>query len=359
MTQPVGSVLGTHPISRTWLRSSPILCIVDGLAFILQIISHHFVDHLPWRRAFRFATENRFEGVEGSEAIEESGRTFALRWLLFLIGTHASFLKLVGAEGLPGTKMLGVCFAVSFVFFEVVLYAFPKRKVDSEIVPPVLLRKRSGWAVTSGFWIGCSAQSYLFLWTFWQLVGIDTSFKIPPPQTPIQIASPKVYRFATVALRSVAFFFLLGVFLIHWVMEGLRSFIYFTILGLVLSTMSLYDHLVVLEPDDEKDTLVLFISAAIVNVGIWAHLELWSWLATRWPAVAERLLILDTKTAQMIQKKELDTKRNSMEWLRDRTWLHAMPLSMFLANVALCVLWYRYCYNAEGTSYQDWTDGMS
>lgn len=122
MTQPVGSVLGTNPISRTYLRSSPIVCAFDTLHFTAEIIVNRIVriDHCDsFRDAITEALESRFKHVlDESEGHSTFQTQTVVRWVLFVLGTHGCILKLARATGKPWTKTWGFAYVLSFLVFE-------------------------------------------------------------------------------------------------------------------------------------------------------------------------------------------------------------------------------------------------
>ena len=385
MSQPVGSVLGTHPMSRTWLRSSPILCVVDVVAFIAEVMRYCLQGKIPLRDAFQFATEKRFKDVEDDgERLQYLRRSFALRWLFFLIGTHASMFKLVGARGLAWTKAIGLCFAVSFVFFELVIYLYPKLRSDDGRIPTRSLF-RSKWQKPTkiGFWLAALSQCLLMLWTLWDLVGIETR-KIPrdPTRDYIKISIGS-WIFSTFCLL-LCFSSLFVERLIRG-QHDLPTWQRWTFLMCLVpfSMCGFLTHLVFLlnerftSPDnpnydpDNPDLAVntagqnrLFGSVLLAGALYVLDSMIWPALPLRLPSLAEKLLVIDGKTAKQIREETFRVEITPMETVVgglqvDRTWLKETAFTMFLANATFFVLWYRYCYDPSSTSYPGWTSGMS
>lgn len=200
ISQPIGSVLGTNPSSRTWIRSSPLFCIIDCFAFTVQVLYNSFVSRSSLPVAFLFETEVRFKDVDEAERLATLGRGFVMRWLFFLIGTHSSFLKLVGAHGLPWTKAIGLGYATSFVFWEVVIWLYPKLQKNG--LSRSMLMGRSERPTEFGFWVACCAQLLMTLWSIWDLVGIETRKVSRRPDREYSQLGPLNWLLAFVSLAT-------------------------------------------------------------------------------------------------------------------------------------------------------------
>lgn len=371
MSQPIGSVLGTNPISRTWLRSSPLFCIVDCFAFTIQVLYNSFVSRSSLQGAFVFETEVRFKDVDESERLVLLSRGFVTRWLFFLVGTHTSALKLVGAHGLPWTKATGLCYATSFVFWEVVIWVYPM--LQNKGPSRSMLVGRSERPTELGFWVACCAQFLMSLWSVWDLVGIETREVSRRSDREYSKLGALNWFFAFVSLAT-GLASLLG-------MTWFRQKFIFTFWFMAVWMCCFLSHLAYLlnerlpesmQVDENGQRTVNYelqnrwAGAVFATSGaILVHHYLWPSLALHFPSVAERLLIIAPSTARSIKARTfrgpIKTKPEWMVWwqVEDRDWLLGSALTMFLANITLFVLWYCYRYEEAGTGYPSWTEDMS
>ena len=131
MTQPSGRVLGTPNRYRTYLRSSPIICALDAVFFIIRILINPLYFHISLRQSIVWTVANRYRGNEdASEGIQSLERLTWLRWLWFLLGTLGPAVKLAAMRGVPWTKAWGMMFLSAWVVFEIVGF-MGKRAIDA------------------------------------------------------------------------------------------------------------------------------------------------------------------------------------------------------------------------------------
>lgn len=125
-----------NPLDQSWHQSHITHVAVEFTTFLYsrllcayhQVVYNSFNTRSSLQSAFVFETEVRFKDVNESERLVLLPRGFVMHWLFFLVGTHASILKLVGAHGLPWTKAIGLCYAASFVFWKTVIWLYPKNR---------------------------------------------------------------------------------------------------------------------------------------------------------------------------------------------------------------------------------------
>lgn len=77
----------------------------------------------------------------------------------------------MGAHGLPYTKAVGLCYATSFVFWEMVIWVYPKFQ-KKRLSRGMLGRNER--PTEFSFWVACCAQFLMSLWSVWDLAGIET-----------------------------------------------------------------------------------------------------------------------------------------------------------------------------------------
>ena len=119
MCQPFGRVLGLPHQHSFALRSSPIICIVDSFAMLLQFVCRG----IQRRSAFEgvnLTVQARFAGVQvdkdGSFAALRKNTVF--RVLLFLLGAFPQAIKLYAVRGVPWTQALATVYLASFMLSE-------------------------------------------------------------------------------------------------------------------------------------------------------------------------------------------------------------------------------------------------
>jgi hypothetical protein len=119
MTQPSRRVLGSKPHYRTYLRSSPILCSIDALFFLLRAFLSALNLRIPLSQAINITVGERYydiqDPVEGIQSVEK--QTW-LRWLWFVLGMAGPAIKLCAMEDVGWTKAWGVMFLGAFVVVE-------------------------------------------------------------------------------------------------------------------------------------------------------------------------------------------------------------------------------------------------
>jgi hypothetical protein len=119
MTQPSGRVLGSTPYYRTYLRSSPILCSIDALFFLLRVFLSALTLRIPLSQAIDTTIQERYRDVQDPvEGIQYVETQMWLRWLWFFLGTAGPAIKLCAMENVGWTKAWGMMFLGAFVVFE-------------------------------------------------------------------------------------------------------------------------------------------------------------------------------------------------------------------------------------------------
>lgn len=121
MTQPVGSVFGTNPNCRTYLRSSPIICTADTVMFLVEVVVLKFSESANWRQAVTKVSETRFKSAPEGENQQIFRLQSYIRWLAFILGRGGSILKFAAAQGIPWSKAIALAYATSFCVFEMMI----------------------------------------------------------------------------------------------------------------------------------------------------------------------------------------------------------------------------------------------
>jgi hypothetical protein len=122
MFQPAGEVVGakTTSIPHSFLRSSPIICVIDSgfiLTKYLEFVIQAKNPKLALTRFIRF----RFQDDVNDEAREGSFRNLQnnsiVRLILFLV-TCPQYIKLYASSGLLGTQVVASMYLLSFILVE-------------------------------------------------------------------------------------------------------------------------------------------------------------------------------------------------------------------------------------------------
>jgi hypothetical protein len=138
MAQPGGRVCGLPSRYRTYLRCSPLLCVVDAVSILLRMLVSTYLGQSPLE-ALGTLLHERFKDSEGAgsqdsrqptnhnatvELDDQSGgvqsleRMTWLRWLWFILGTLPPAIKLASMRGVPWTQVWGMIFLASWIINE-------------------------------------------------------------------------------------------------------------------------------------------------------------------------------------------------------------------------------------------------
>lgn len=181
MTQPCGSVCGLPGRYRTYLRSSPTLCLADSISILLRLIIISACLKVSPFESLQVLLDERFSDAEDDDpqgGFRSLERLTWLRWLFFILGTLPPTIKLASMGGVPWTKTLGMIYLTSFLVVETLVIVSTRR---SNIPQHHIARSRTPQAeyVRKAFTevdkvlaiLAFSAQFGLFYW-----VQAKTSF---------------------------------------------------------------------------------------------------------------------------------------------------------------------------------------
>lgn len=379
ITQPVGSVLGTPSISRTWLRSSPVICAVDShLPAAGSAQPHGSVSLL--RCVAYVAMRARFPN---REELKDSNRALVIRWVLFAIGSYSSILKILFASGVPFSKAWGLMFATSFLVFELAIFLY--RQDETQRGPP--FNDFLGWhewindrLVKRAYSVGVGSRIALL---FYAGMTLKTSYQKevlssnPDPYT-IHLAGWNIKTRDHLAVAIIATMLLLN--LATYTFSQERKYktdlargrqtrpqsswllslspVVALIVGLFYSgLMCLFDISLQWAGVSHVYTASIWpiLQCLLVEV---VYLVAWIIVCTK-PHIAQRLNILDERAAEKIKVlkagglNEPDMVQLMLQ-LKHQTW----PLTMFVVNVYTGMLWYGLVYDPAGTSLPIWAAAL-
>jgi hypothetical protein len=367
MSQPSGRVCGLPSKHCTYLRCCPLLCAADSLSIFIHLTL--FSAAFPFKDGVRLLIHYRFDDNkdndnEGGDIRAIQKLTF-IRWMFFVFGTLGPGIKLMAMEGVPWTKAWGVMFLLSFVMVEALVILSWNLGI-CEAVPEAhneetLQRIKSKLSETNQVFLNITAFLYVLL-LLWVVLDIHEGFHPfsiladldsgPFMQTTFGFY---VLLFEGVFLPIIIF---CAVCFIIWLFSFLRDFMaavgwksgikaslalcaYISLilelvgLGYFCVTVELVKVVVV-------DWCFLIALVALVLLGF-KGLEL---MASSFPKLARTVLITFPK---------LEERGRTGDRIEDQEALAYLCFMTFLYPTVLCVIWYAYRYDPEGTVNRGWT----
>ncbi|PVH75458.1 hypothetical protein DL98DRAFT_658139 [Cadophora sp. DSE1049] len=144
MTQPCGRVCGIDNRYRTYLRSSPIICVLD-IIMMLSRFPHLIIKRrIPAKKSARLTIMERFDDDSPVEGIQVLGSTVWIRWLLFMMGPLPQAIRLASFQGVFWSKVLGFGFLVPWLIMELmILISVKMARISSTIASaPAVVESR-------------------------------------------------------------------------------------------------------------------------------------------------------------------------------------------------------------------------
>jgi hypothetical protein len=370
MTQPSGRVLGSPPHHRAYLRSSPIVCAVDTLFFLLHLALSPIIFWVPVSQAIDITIQQRYRNVEDPvDGIQYLEKQTWLRWLFFVVGTLGPAIKLAAMQGMPWTKAWGMMFLGTFVVFESIV-CIKKRPINDEAA--VLLGETASASVP----IPESARSLVKYINYFELlmltlallihtgvlawVVVDlwalraptsySDWKDPAQVTGIQTlfaVGGRVILLPMIACsaRMIQFFLYINIVFEpvrrggRWDQDRTTIAFCFPIYSLIAAEAGIVSSwmLFVLLPFSPVILLDMLLFG-LAFAGPWLLNRAISWLCSIFPALSVNLL--------MIPETARDT------WPSSRA---AWTLVFIVLNLTICALWYLFRYSPAGTVNPSWT----
>jgi hypothetical protein len=103
---------------RVYLRSSPFICLADSVSIITRLVVLSAALRISLSKSFRVLIDEHF----GDEDPRSLANTTWLRWLLFILGGLRLVIKMTSFKGTPITKFYGLCYLVSFLLVEMMIF---------------------------------------------------------------------------------------------------------------------------------------------------------------------------------------------------------------------------------------------
>jgi hypothetical protein len=137
MMQPAGRVCGYDLSLRTYLRSSPIVCVCDAVLILVRFALNYANVRCPFLAAkLVMATRKRGERAGEAGGFQYLETSNFLRWFVFILGVVPQTIKLLACKGIPWTTTWGLLYLSAFVVSEImdILSRFSN---DSNQEPPL------------------------------------------------------------------------------------------------------------------------------------------------------------------------------------------------------------------------------
>jgi hypothetical protein len=354
MTQPSGRVLGSTPYFRTYLRSSPILCSIDALFFLLRVFVSALTLRIPLSQATDITIRERYRDVQDPvEGIQYVETQTWLRWLWFFLGTAGPAIKLCAMENVGWTKAWGMMFLGAFVVFEGMVILEKRGFEPAALEEPKRINYLNR-VEQRVFVFAILMHIGIVLWAVVDLLALRTpAFQIEekPYTAGLTGLSPRPYVLAQIGAFLILTFFsvtalgtLFGFFAFirdgrKW--EGQKAIDVF--LCLVLSVpLSVLTFLMIVELINGGFFIPLsFLDIILFLLSFTAPLLLVVmilWLCSWYPHLSVYILMVPESS----RGRELPRA----------IW----TLVFFVVNLSVCALWYCLRYDPKGTVNPSWTE---
>lgn len=320
MTQPTGKVCGLDLSLRTYLRSSPIVCIADATTILIRFTAYIYIGFSPSLAAKRvlIAREHEIEDNGprrgGFQALEQLP---FLRIVWFFIGVLPQVIKLLACTGLPGTQTWGCFYLSSFIVVETMnaLSSFAaEEEIDFEEDNP-LERSLHICERTFGA-LAIFSQLCLLAW-------VDLAGHLPDPGP--------VTRWSFWMLRLTAHFVVIVIYLSLTLLqaeEGAAAAQALRRGAVVLSMLVIYVVLAILHGLDMRFSHMYFIWSFIISSAAWALFF--------YPPTRRHLLLCESG--------------------HRRGFRNVLAFDFFCRIFCFGLFWYYWYYNPANTKKPDWVN---
>jgi hypothetical protein len=366
MAQPSGRILSLPAKYRTYLRCSPLICAADCLSIFIHLAL--YFSSFPPKDAIRLLTTERFgdneKAAEGIQAIEKL--TF-IRWLFFVFGTLGPGVKLMAMEGVPWTKAWGAMFLLSFLIVEALVVLSwiygPHEPVPESHAEDMLLHFKSklekadmGLLVGSGLsyaWVLAWVVTDIHNSSVHQPMGVSSA-RLPFWFTPFQtLLDIQIIVLVLLILPVFVSLVIIVVWLINCFFHQFfnpnssgkcENFVVCFYFLFVLATFSFGGFFSAVLFMDSLITWGFFTVLVCPGLIVYGFLQSY---AERWPRLAGSVFIT--------WESEAEVRGMDRDVTGDPPDLTLLCFMMFLYTMILCVIWYWYRYNPEGTVNREWT----
>ncbi|KAL8899509.1 MAG: hypothetical protein Q9207_006161 [Kuettlingeria erythrocarpa] len=160
MTQPAGSLTpGISAEQSFYLRASPVLCIADALAVLVQFVELS-TDRSPGlaisrlgKMRFRRASEAETTRTQ-LQSLQENGW---FRTIFFLFSVLPSVIRLYACTGIPGSQALASLYLISWTILEILVVLPARHSMGNRFDGIVLVQSRVQKGADGLMAFGCFA----------------------------------------------------------------------------------------------------------------------------------------------------------------------------------------------------------
>ena len=319
MFQPAGELVGAKidSIPRSFLRSSPIICLIDAVFIVTKYIEFVVEERNPKLALHKFI-RFRFPDDVNDEAREGSYRNlqkkFIVRLVLFLF-TCPQYIKLYASSGILGPQLVTSMYLLSFVVVECFVN-IPLRTARQDVGNTP--RATAAYGSTSLPYVSSAlATAFAFWFT-------ASSFRDAFPQ--LKYTMPQWIGIITTLFGFVATFFALGT--LFWVASSRQVATVPVLIWLLLTGLPVLYYLggsllKKLDPSGKCSTLLIM-----------------AWVSVALKYASSTIAPMRTnghpRTIKLIE--------------------FVLTLYFFILNLGTAVLYFWASYSSVGTNRPQWTD---
>ena len=121
MAQPAGRLCRHHRLRRTYLISSPLMCICDLIFVIGHLSSARLYKLFGGSTGMMLLLSERFSAPVPEDHLHALVQHTRLRWLFFVLGPLPAVLLLLGLSGVMWTQVLGSIFLAEWLMSELLI----------------------------------------------------------------------------------------------------------------------------------------------------------------------------------------------------------------------------------------------
>ncbi|KAH8592558.1 hypothetical protein B0O99DRAFT_743471 [Bisporella sp. PMI_857] len=369
MTQPSGRVLSLPTRYRTYLRSSPILCALDVLCFLVRIAITPRLLGISLQEALTVTLRERYLRTEDiSEGIQNLEKQTLLRWFFFLVGTVAPGIKLASMQGIPWTKAWGMMFLGSFLVLEIMVIFKKSPRGEGYLGNEPELSQRQTRFLTifrarerEAFLVGLTFHLSLLIWAIFDAWGLRISaYPLPGHKSLFPVEPLVPFFMATVSLLAVT-----PAITLTWI---------------IYTTVSRWPSPRFGAPGRNCYRIALDIIGSIIVVVSWILLlafivtSLIGVPYTRWMSITKTTILIDiplllflvsifpaTMTGIQLLCRRYQSLASRLLIKPSGDGTHAfvhfealLNLMFFLTTLSICPTWYALRFDPEGTVNPSW-----
>ncbi|KAF2267548.1 hypothetical protein CC78DRAFT_613981 [Lojkania enalia] len=318
MMQPSGRVFSYDLSLRTYLRSSPIVCILDATLITIRFATYLCITHSPFTAASRvIAIRNEDIGNAESWGFQHLEQSVFLRGFLFIAGVLPQIIKLLACSGLPWTQTWACFYLAPFVVVEAIHVLAQYESEAPDISKGNSLEKLDWWLARGEQILGAMAiLLQLAVLALVDLAGI--------PPDPIIFQRWKFRTFRLIG-HFISVFIYLPFILFHFE-DSIRSRSRRN-RWIVLSILVINVTLLTLHALNYRFSQMYFMWSILISV--------FSWLLFSFDGLKKHVLLCS---------------------LGNNGWQNVLVFDFFCRILCFSLFWYIWYYDSTGTAKPNWAD---